>query len=87
MADGHNLYGVLHGNPSLAVKGLVMVFNPTDKELQQEITLPLYYTGLSGDATVSERDGRGVKTKLDRQYRITLTPKVAPHSNTWFLIR
>ncbi|MBK9705591.1 MAG: alpha-galactosidase [Acidobacteria bacterium] len=86
-ADGRNLDAVLHVNPSLPVKGLVMVFNPTDKELQQEITLPLYYSGLSGEAAVSERDGRSVKIKLDRQYRITLTPKVAPHSNTWFLIR
>ncbi|MBK7599629.1 MAG: hypothetical protein IPJ07_14355 [Acidobacteria bacterium] len=31
-ADGRNLDAVLHVNPSLPVKGLAMVFNPTDKE-------------------------------------------------------
>ncbi|HWQ31486.1 MAG TPA: alpha-galactosidase [Blastocatellia bacterium] len=86
-ADGRSLDVVLHVNPALPVRGLAMIYNPADEPLQQEITLPLYYTGLSDVALVAERDGRPVRMKLDRQYRITLRPAVAARSNTWFVIR
>ncbi len=86
-ADGRNLDAILHVNPALPIKGLAMIYNPSDEPLQQEIGLPLYYTGLSDAALVAERDGRPVRMKLDRQYRITLRPRVAARSNTWFVIR
>lgn len=86
-ADGRNLDAILHVNPSLPIKGLVMVYNPADEPLQQEITLPLYHTGLSDQALVAERDGQPVRMKLDRQYRITIRPRVEARSNTWFLIK
>lgn len=86
-ADGRNLDAVLHVNPALPIKGLAMIYNPTDDPLTQEITLPLYYTGLSAEALVTEQTGKPVKMNLDRQYRITLRPTVAARSNTWFVIR
>lgn len=86
-ADGRNLDAVLHVNPALPIKGLAMIYNPGDEPLEQEITLPLYYAGLNNEVTVAEQGGKPVKMKLDRQYRITLRPKVAAHSRTWFLIR
>ena len=86
-ADGRNLDVIMHVNPSLPIKGLAMVYNPTDAPLQQEITLPLYYTGLSDEAMVAEREGKAVRMKIDRQYRITIRPRVEPRSNNWFVIR
>jgi hypothetical protein len=86
-ADGRNLDAVLHVNPALPTRGLAMIYNPGDEPLEQEITLPLYYAGLSDVALVAERDARSVRMKLDRQYRITLRAKVAARSNTWFVIR
>ncbi len=86
-ADGRNLDAVLHVNPALPVKGLLMVYNPTDESQQQEISLPLYYTGLSATALVAEQNGQPVRMKLDRQYRLTLLPRVAARSQTWFVIR
>ena len=86
-ADGRNLDVVLHVNPALPVKGLALVYNPADEPLQQEITLPLYYTGLNDTALVAEQNGKPAKLKLDRQYRITLRPNVAARSQTWFVIR
>jgi hypothetical protein len=86
-ADGRNLDAVLHVNPALPTRGLAMIYNPGDESLEQEITLPLYYAGLSDVALVAERDARSVRMKLDRQYRITLRAKVAARSNTWFVIR
>ena len=86
-ADGRNLDAVLHVNPALPIKGLVMIYNPGDEPLEQEIVLPLYYAGLNNEALVAEKDGKPVKMKLDRQHRITIRPKIAAHSNTWFVIR
>ncbi len=86
-ADGHNLDVILHVNPSLATKGLAMIYNPGDETLEQEIVLPLYYTGLSNETVIAEQDGKPIKMKLDRQDRITLRPKVAARSATWFVIR
>lgn len=86
-ADGRNLDAVLHVNPALPIKGLLMVYNPTDEPQQQEISLPLYYTGLSATALVAEKNGPPVRMKLDRQYRLTLLPRVAARSQTWFVIR
>lgn len=86
-ADGRNLDCILHVNPALPVKGLAMVYNPTDRELEQEITLPLYYTGLDREAQVAEQGRQSVRLKLDREYRITIRPKVAARSQTWFVIR
>ena len=69
------------------IKGLAMIYNPTDEPLQQELTLPLYYTGLSDTALVVEQNDKPVRMKLDRQYCITVRPTVAARSRTWFVIR
>lgn len=86
-ADGRNLDAVLHVNPTLPTKGFAMIYNPADVPLQQEITLPLYYTGLREMALVTEQNGKSVRIKLDRQYRITIRANVAARSNKWFVIR
>ena len=86
-ADGRNLDAVLHVNPALPNKGLAMIYNPSNEPLEQEIILPLYYTGLSNEAMVAEQDGKPIKMKLDREYRITIRAKVAAHSNKWYMIR
>lgn len=86
-ADGRNLDAVLHVNPALPIKGLAMIYNPTDEPLQQDVTLPLYYTGLTDTALVAEQNGKPVRRKLDRQYRITVRPAVPARSRTWLVIR
>ena len=86
-ADGRNLDAVLHVKPTLPIKGLAMIYNPGDETLEQEIVLPLYYSGLDNEAVAAEQDGKPIRMKLDRQYRLTIRPKVAAHSNTWFVIR
>lgn len=85
-ADGRNLDAVLHVNPALPIKGLAMIYNPGDEPLEQEIVLPLYYTGLRETALVAEQNAKPIRMKLDRQYRITLRAKVAARANTWFVI-
>ena len=51
------------------------------------LTLPLYYTGLTDAAVISEQGGKGLTMKLDRGYNIELVVDLAPLNITWFLIQ
>ena len=85
--DGRDWDGILHVNPNLEEKGLAMLYNPTDEPITRSIKLPLYYTGLTGKATVSERDGKPLKVKLDREYNATVTVTIPAEGYTWLVIR
>ena len=63
-----------------------MVYNPLDQPVNRTLTIPLYYTGLTHSAKVSERDAAPNFFALDREYRIALPVTVAPKSQTWFVI-
>ncbi len=83
-ADGRNLDAVLHVNPSLQTKGMAVIYNPGDSELEQEIVLPLYYSGLHGSCKMAREDGRPTTMKLDDRQRVVLKVKVQPKGCTWF---
>lgn len=77
-ADGRNLDAILHVNPQLETRGLAMVWNPTAKPLEQELTFPLHYTGIRGEAKISIREGRKRTVSLDAQHRVRLRLKLEP---------
>ena len=85
-ADGRDLDYLLHVNPALPEKALLMVYNPLDREVQKTLTVPLYYTGLKDRATVRERDGAPQSHTLGRDYAIELPVLVPAHGVTWFVI-
>ncbi|KAL5509179.1 hypothetical protein EMCRGX_G004497 [Ephydatia muelleri] len=78
---------ILHVNPRINNRGLAMVFNPTGSTLSWNLTLPLYYTGISNKAQVF-REGISTPTafSLDRDYSISIPVKMTPTSITWFPI-
>lgn len=84
--DGRDLDAVLHVNPGLKEKGLLLVFNPTETAIEKELTVPLYYAGLTDAARVREREGSPRTFRLDRGYRITLPVKVPARGFSWFVI-
>jgi len=84
--DARDIDCMMHVNPRLNQKGLVMVFNPLDSPVKRTLKLPLYYTGLSDTAMIRREEGRSVSYKLDRQYRVELHIEMAPRSVTWFVI-
>lgn len=85
-ADGRDWDGILHVNPLLKEKGLIMLYNPLKEKISRTINIPLYYTGLTAQVVVSS-EGRTKKTyKLDRDYNITLSFTIEPESYTWFVI-
>jgi len=84
--DGRDLDGVLHVNPHLEERGLLMVFNPLDEPVKQTLLLPLYYTGLTETASIREQEGGGQIYELDREYRVELPVEVEARGRIWFVI-
>jgi hypothetical protein len=86
--DGRDLDCIMHVNPHLKEKGLVLFFNPLDETLTCKVRLPLYYTGLSDTAWIRERENGAAKHHaLNRDYCVELPVTLPPRDFTWFVIR
>ncbi|MCC8423601.1 alpha-galactosidase [Mucilaginibacter sp. UR6-11] len=85
-ADGRDWDGILHVNPSLKTKGLVMLYNPLQSAITRTIKLPLYYSGLTRDARIREQEGVPHTYRLNRDYTVQLTFHIPSESYTWFVI-
>jgi len=55
-ADGRDLDYILHVNPQISEKGLLMIYNPRDEAVTRKLTIPLYYTGLTDSARMLTDD-------------------------------
>lgn len=86
-ADGHSIDAMLHVNPRLDEKGFLAVFNPLSKDVEENLVVPLYYTGLESEAKVSHEDGETITYQLYRDYSIILPVHVPARGYTWFVIR
>ena len=85
-ADGRDWDGWMHVNPQLKEKGLMMFFNPTQLPMTKNISLPLYYTGLTKEATIINSMGAAKKYTLNRDYTINFTVNIPADSYSWFVI-
>lgn len=84
--DLQSIDSYMHVNPLLPIKGLVMVFNPTMDHVSTSLNLPLYYTGLTDMATISEQGSDPKKFVLDRSYNVEIPVDLKPLHITWFLV-
>jgi hypothetical protein len=85
-ADGRDVDCLLHVNPNLPTRGLAMVYNPLDRPVERDLVLPLYYTGLTGQARIRERDGEPRRYALDRAYRVQVPVRIGAGGVTWLVI-
>ena len=85
-ADGRDLDAILHVNPQLREKGFAMVYNPLDVPVTRTMTFPLYYTGLTGAATIRERDGEARPFRLNNRAEVELTLSLPARGLTWIII-
>ena len=86
-ADGRDIDYMMHVNPHLEFKGLLLVFNPTDHAIRKQLKISLYYTGLKERALVRERENEADTLRLDRDYQVEMEVEVAPNWYNWYLIR
>ncbi|TCC99499.1 alpha-galactosidase [Pedobacter hiemivivus] len=86
-ADGRDWDGILHVNPLLKDKGLMMLYNPTKKKITRTVKVPLYYTGLTDAVVLRERGTTAKNYKLNRDYSIDVTFSIDPENYSWFVIQ
>ncbi len=86
-ADGRDLDWMLHVNPQLETKGLLVVFNPLDHEVAKTLDLDLYYTGLVGSARVTTMDGPEQTLPLVRGHHLQLPVRVPADGMLWATLR
>jgi len=85
-ADARDLDWMLHVNPKLKEKGLLVVFNPLNQPVAETLRVNLYYTGLTEKARVKEQGQKAISIKLGRDYSITLPVKVPAQGMNWIVI-
>jgi hypothetical protein len=85
-ADGRDWDGIMHVNPSLKEKGLVMLYNPLDKPLAKSIKLPVYYTGKHNEVSIREKGGAPQSYKADRNYDVQVNVTIPANGYTWLVV-
>ncbi|MDX1741077.1 MAG: hypothetical protein R3178_07280, partial [Rhodothermales bacterium] len=85
-ADGRDIDWMLHVNPDLEEKGMLVVFNPLGHNVERTLKVPLYYTGLDTVATFRKEGSAPITKQLARDYTVDLTVAVPAEGMTWFVI-
>jgi len=86
-ADGRRMDAVLHVDAKHR-KGMLLVYNPTGKDVSETIDVPLYYTGLHGSASTISGDTSGHgekkgKVKLDEFRNARVAVEVPAGQMRW----
>ena len=85
-ADARDLDWMLHVNPRLKEKGMLVVFNPLNQPVTRTLRVNLYYAGLANKAKVRSYDGKARTFRLNRDYTIALPVRVDSQSMRWWVI-
>ena len=88
-ADGQDLDWMLHVNPRLEARGMLVVFNPLEVEARRELEVDLYYTGLTERVLVAGGVGCAAGESLgtlalDRFHRLRIDVRVPPGRMAWY---
>jgi hypothetical protein len=65
---------------------MLLVFNPLAEAVKRVLTVPLYYTGLTGTARIREQEGPSQVFTLDRAYEVRLPVEIPANGQTWLVI-
>ena len=64
-----------------------MFFYPTDTTMERTINLPLYYTGLENEVSISIEEQTSNLYNLNRDYSIDIKISIPANSYTWITIK
>ena len=78
-ADGRDWDGFVHLQPAGRIRGLLMLFNPTNSPITHTIELPLYYAGLDSTVRIREREGNSVTYSINRSYTASIQVQLPSH--------
>lgn len=85
-ADARDLDWMLHVNPGLKEKGMLVVFNPLSETVEKTLRVNLYYTGLTESALIRDADGAAKRHTLDRDYSVEVPVQVPAQGMQWWVI-
>ncbi|SKB77208.1 alpha-galactosidase [Dyadobacter psychrophilus] len=85
-ADGRDWDGIMHVDPQLKHKGLVMLYNPLKEDITRSIKLPVYYSGQHATVRIREKEGAGKSYNVGRDYQVDLTVKIPANGYTWLVM-
>jgi hypothetical protein len=85
-ADGRDWDGIMHVNPELPVKGLVMLYNPTGQKMVRNVKLPLYYTGKDQSVKIRVKEGAAQSYKVGRNYEVDYKVEIPAEGYTWLIV-
>ncbi len=85
-ADGRDVDYLVHVNPRLKHRALVMIHNPLTVGVHRDVVVPLHYAGLSGSAKIREGEGSPKRYHLDPQGRAVVPVTIPAQSRTWLLV-
>ena len=86
--DGQSWDGILHANPmGKREKGMIVLYNSTDKPVNEIVEIPIYFTGLHNEVAITEKEGKPRKVKVSRDYSISVQIAIPANGTTWFTLR
>jgi hypothetical protein len=85
-ADGRDWDGFVHVNPRLQQKGFLMLYNPLKEKITRTIRLPLYYTGLTQIAKITDKSGITRKYTVDRNFEVEFSFTIDADTYAWFVV-
>lgn len=85
-ADGRDLDWMLHANPNIKHRGMLVVFNPTPVPVTRTLRVNLYYTGLSETATVTGVEGAPQRVVVGRDCSVEFDVAVPAGGFAWYVI-
>jgi len=85
-ADGRNIDWMLHVNPKLKHRGLLIAFNPRKTPVKKTINVNLYYTGLGQTANIRHKEGKPKPHKISRDYTVDVDLNIPAESFSWYVI-
>lgn len=86
-ADGRDWDGIMHVNPNLQEKALILLFNPLKETIEREISVPLYYTGIKHLATVSVAGTCDAFYTLNEKKSIKINVKIPANGFLWLIVK
>ena len=85
-ADARDLDWMLHVNPQLKERGLLVVFNPLNVPVTRTLRPSLYYTGAESSVRIREKGGAPKRFSLQRDHTVEVPVRVPAQGMNWFLI-
>ncbi|MFC0772959.1 LamG-like jellyroll fold domain-containing protein [Terrimonas alba] len=83
---GRDLDAMFHVNPFIEEKGMLIIFNPTEKTISKQFKLPLYYTGIKNKAKLINEKGEIKQYELNNQQEIMLDVTIPAEGFSWFVV-